>query len=317
MAMEFADYHDSIMRALDSHEAKSSARAESVKAEIHKHTTKGEKMGEVNNIFKGHGMGGGDGMFGGGGLAAGGLGGLILGALLGNRNGLFGGGLNGGDACNNTAANVVQELGQISTLSKLGDIQAAINLAACQTESTVERSAANTNQGVLAQTIALQQNMAADSIAQANGFAQTRDAIANSSAAMSSLVCQVNQNVLNGTAQTVAAVNADGEKTRALISSIENATLNRQLSDANAAIIELRNEGRLNERTRGIEINMSNNQAQAQAQTQAQLQNQALLTTLTGLIGEIQHIKATNQAFNFGSGTQLASPVNTNNNVRT
>ena len=80
MAIELQDYHDSIMSALDTHEAKSQARADAIKHEIHKHS-KGEKMSEVNNIFKGHGMGD-SGLLGGGGLAAGGLGGLILRAYL-------------------------------------------------------------------------------------------------------------------------------------------------------------------------------------------------------------------------------------------
>ena len=75
--------------------------------------------------------------------------------------------------------------------------------------------------------------------------------------------------------------------------------MNRQLSDANNAIIELRNEGRLNERTRGIEINMTNNQTQLQAQAQAQQQFQTLNGTLVTLLGEIQ--RNTQSVVNLGT----------------
>ncbi|CAB4132219.1 hypothetical protein UFOVP139_34 [uncultured Caudovirales phage] len=85
---------------------------------------------EITNVFKPHSGGGYDGLM--GGLGGGGLlGGLLIGALLGRGgNGLFGG--NGaGDGM------VVNEMTQISALSKLGDIQGAIPLAAAQTQNAI------------------------------------------------------------------------------------------------------------------------------------------------------------------------------------
>lgn len=105
------------------------------------------------------------------------------------------------------------------------------------------------------------------------------------------------------------------KKTRALIVSQYEATLNRQLSDANATVIELRSNERLNERARGIEINTTNNINQVQQQAQQQQQFQGLANLVANLANDLQYIRASNQAINIG-GTQTATPVNTNNNVR-
>lgn len=109
------------------------------------------------------------------------------------------------------------------------------------------------------------------------------------------------------------AVYNDGEKTRALITSQYEANLQRQLSDANAAIIELRSEHRLANAARGVEVNTTNNINQMQQQQQQQQQ----FDNLQRWIGVLtQQIRSNNEAINIGTGTLTANPTNTNTNVR-
>jgi hypothetical protein len=112
------------------------------------------------------------------------------------------------------------------------------------------------------------------------------------------------------------AISNDGEKTRALITHQYEATLNRQLSEANAALIELRGDSRIRESQRNIEITTTNNINQVQAQQQQQQQFQALAGLVSNLANDLQYIRATNQAINIGSGAMTANPMNTNTNVR-
>jgi hypothetical protein len=108
-------------------------------------------------------------------------------------------------------------------------------------------------------------------------------------------------------------ISADGEKTRALITNQYEINLQRQLADANAAIIELRGDNRLAERTRGIEVNTTTtvNQMQQQAQQQSQYGQLANMIWALG-----QNIRNDNAAINVGSGTQTSTPTNTNTNIR-
>lgn len=286
--------------SLKVHEANSTERYEMLRSDIHKlgkETIMSDGVQDkvdVQNIFKpgadGHGAGGNiwasvlpaimnsrhDG-FGGSG-AAWGLGGLVAGALLSGRRGLFGG---GGDGDNNPVF-------EIATTQGIGDVKASVALSAAQTENVVNTATNNINTSVLQQTISLQNQGFQSQLASQAGFAAVKDSVQATGV--------INLQATNGVALAVErsqgaviqAINADGEKTRSLITSNEIAALNRQLTDANAAIIELRNESRLNERTRGIEINMTNNQNQAQFQAQQQAQLQGVLTTLTALAGELQ-----------------------------
>ena len=105
----------------------------------------------------------------------------------------------------------------------------------------------------------------------------------------------------------------DGDKTRALLVSQNEANLNRQLGEANAALIELRSENRLAERSRGIEINTNQTVSQAQAQQQQQAQY-GQLANLIWSLG--QSIRNSDSAINVGSGTQTSTPTNTNTNIR-
>jgi hypothetical protein len=108
-------------------------------------------------------------------------------------------------------------------------------------------------------------------------------------------------------------VSNDGDKTRALITAQYEAALNRQLSDANAAVIALQSRFENAERSRGIEVTTTNNINQMQQQTQQQQQYGQLYNALWSLA---QNISATNQAINVGTGTQTANPLNNNTNIR-
>jgi hypothetical protein len=119
--------YQTIMDKLSKHESS----IDDLWAHYHKGSSKMHEYPEISNVFKPHagGMGGYDGLM--GGMGGGGLlGGLLIGALLGNRGG---GGLFGG----NGDGNGVNELTQVSTLSKLGDIQGSIPLSAAQTQNAI------------------------------------------------------------------------------------------------------------------------------------------------------------------------------------
>jgi hypothetical protein len=91
------------------------------------------------------------------------------------------------------------------------------------------------------------------------------------------------------------------------------ATLNRQLSDANSAVIALQARFDGAERSRGIEVTTTNNINQMQSQQQQQQQYGQLANMIWGLG---QSIRSTNEAINVGSGTLTANPANTNTNIR-
>jgi hypothetical protein len=108
------------------------------------------------------------------------------------------------------------------------------------------------------------------------------------------------------------AITTDGDRTRSLITSQYEATLNRQLSEANNALAELRGRHHLDSATRSIEVNTTNNINQMQMQNQQQQQMQALTGVIANLANDLQYMRATNQAINIGSGVLRANPTNTN-----
>lgn len=225
------------------------------------------------------GRGGGDGLFGGSG-GGGLIGGLVLGSLL--RNGGLGGlGGFGGEAV------ATQPNANMSIMSTLGDIKQAVAVSTSQME---------TSQALQSSTLQAQMSsIAAATVAQ---ISSVKDAVNSNTVALMQMINGVNTNISN-----------DGEKTRALITSQYEATLNRQLSDANAAIIELRSD----QRARTSEINVTQTVSQAQAQQQQQ-QQFANLTNL--LLDAVQNIRATNQAINIGSGLQVPTQTNSSANTR-
>lgn len=120
---------------------------------------------------------------------------------------------------------------------------------------------------------------------------------------------------------TASQIRDDGDRTRALIITQYENTLNRQLATAQAEIIELRNHDHNNRRSRETEINVTQsvnqnqNNLQAQQQQQQQFQILANLAAQVGnLANDIQVVRQTQSNINFGvQGTagQTATAANT------
>jgi len=239
-------------------------------------------------------MAGGDGLgFGsGGGL----IGGLILGSLLRQgRGGLFGG---EGDVA--VAPQSAQATANMQLMQSIGQVDKAVAVST----AAMEASQAN-------QTIGITNQLNAQTGSLASRVEGVKDVVNSNSVALMQQLNTVNTNMLAGFNQTQQVVQNDGDKTRALITAQYEATLNRQLTDANAAVIALQNRFENAERARGIEVNTTTtvNQMQQQAQQQAQYGHLANL-----IYGLGQNI--TNGAINVGSGTLTANPTNTNTSIR-
>lgn len=244
------------------------------------------------------GGGGGDGLFGGGG-GGGLIGGLILGSLLRNNGNLFGG---GGDGVAGATLRNPPEQNQanMDLMAGIGAVDKAVAVSTAAMEaSQAQQSAA----------IVGQFNSVTSSLA--TRVDSTKEAVTANAMVLSQQLNAVNTNLMATANETQKVVTSDGDKTRALITQQYEMNLQRQLADANAAIIELRGDNRLSERTRGIEVTTTNNINQMQQQQQQQAQFGQLANLIYGLS---QSIRDTNSAINVGSGTQTATntPVNTN-----
>jgi hypothetical protein len=258
---------------------------------------KGNIMAEVLSP-SGMMMAGGDGGLGfgsGGGL----IGGLILGSLLRQGNGgLFGG--NGGDATAALRSPPEQASANMSLMQSIGQVDKAVAV----NSATFEASQATQSLGITSQLASIASSLT-------NAVAGVKDAVNANAVSTMQQLNQVNTNMLVGFNQTQQVVQNDGDKTRALITAQYEATLNRQLTDANAEIIELRGDNRLQSATAGITLNNTNNINQMQQQQQQQAQYNHLASLIYGLGQNI-----TNGAINVGSGTLTASPTNTNTSIR-
>jgi hypothetical protein len=227
------------------------------------------------------GGGGGDGLFGSGG-GGGLIGGLILGSLLRNNGNLL-----GGDGAGGAAGAVLRSPPE----------QVTANMSLMQAIGMVDKS-------VAVNAAAFEASQATQSLGLTNQFN-------NQTAALSQQLMQLNTEVMENRYELAKDIATDGAATRALIVAQYEATLNRQLGDANAEIIALRNRSALDSATNGITLTNTNNinQMQQQAQQQAQYANLAHL-----IYGLGQNI--TNGAINVGSGTLTANPTNTNTAIR-
>lgn len=115
------------------------------------------------------------------------------------------------------------------------------------------------------------------------------------------------------------AIRDDGDKTRALIVRQYEDTLNRELSEARNALVELRSAGRVRE----SEINITNTntatatQLQVQAQQQQQLQVMAaLVAEVRNLANDVQVVRQTQSNVNFGvQGASTQGQQASNNRV--
>lgn len=126
---------------------------------------------------------------------------------------------------------------------------------------------------------------------------------------------QAAQTACNVDRQSMAiqqAIHADGEATRALITSNTIAELNQRLTVSQQEALELRQRNDRDRDRHGVEITMTNNQNQLQQQQQ--LQFQAINHQIAGLFGLIsQRNYATNSTVQVGNtGAATAGPQNNN-----
>lgn len=246
-------------------------------------------------------MSGGDGLgFGsGGGL----IGGLILGTLLRNQGGLFGSN-DGAAAAALGGARIPPE--QSTANMQLMQSIGAVDKAVAVGTAAMEASQANQTIGITSQL-----NNITASIA--NRVDGVKDTVNSQAMVLAQQMNTLNTNVLQTANETQRTVTEDGDKTRALLTAQYEAALNRQLSDANAAVIALQTRFENAERSRGIEVTTTNNINQMQQQQQQQAQYGQLWGALWNLG---QSIRDNNSAINVGSGTQTATNTPTNTNIR-
>lgn len=262
--------------------------------------------------------GGNDGGFGmGGGL----IGGLVLGSLLRNGN-LLGNGTGVGvqEGCvtpsNLSAqlAGVTDTLQNTSVMQTLGDIKASVPLA----ESQVQLALAGATSDIRGHIGAVENTLVQGQMAINQNVSNAIAASLASQGAIKETVLTTGAANLQATANAQfalsQAIQNDGEKTRALITSFENANTQRLLGERQDLINELQAEGRRRDDRHGIEINMIQNNNQQQLQAQQQQQQIANLTAC--LHGVSQLAQATNQQLIIGNtgvatgGSQHSNPVN-------
>lgn len=265
----------------------------------------------------------------------GGSGGLLALALLAGRGG-FGndwnrGGNWGGDNCvtNSTftagITGVTDAIQNTEVMSSLGDIKAAIPLAEAQVQLALAGAQADINANVFNASQSINANIATGLQTAIQGQAGINKNISEAISASLASQGAIKETVLTtGAANLQAtlqakfdltqAISADGEKTRALITSFENANIQRLLGERQDEINELRAEGRRRDDRHGIEINMVNNQNQQQLQFQ---QQQQMISNLHGRLCEVDQIaRATNQQLIIGNtgvttgGAQTSNPTN-------
>jgi hypothetical protein len=241
-------------------------------------------------------MSGGDSLFGGGGL----IGGLILGSLLRNNGNLLGGdGAVGGAVLRNPPE---QNQANMDLMAAIG----AVDKATAVATAAMEASQANQTIGITSQF----NNTTASLAARVEGVKETVNA---GTMILAQQLNGLQQQVMENRYELSKDINNDGDKTRALITAQYEATLNRQLSDANAAVIALQSKLDNGVVARGVEVTTTNNINQMQQQQQQQQQWGHLYNAIWGLA---QNIRSNNEAINVGSGTLTANPANTNTNIR-
>ena len=259
-----------------------------------------KKMAEILNPSGMMMTGGGDGLFGGGGGL---IGGLILGSLLRNNGNLLGGGDGAGAALGATLRNPPeQNQANMDLMAAIGAVDKSVAIST----ATMEASQATQTLGITTQL----NNVASSLAARVDNI---KDVVNQNSVALMQGQAAINQNIMENRYELSKDISADGEKTRALITQQYELNLQRQLADANAAIIELRSREYSGAAARGVEVTTTNNINQMQQQTQQQQQYSQLASMIWGLG---QSIRSTNEAINVGSGTLTANPANTNTNIR-
>lgn len=275
--------------------------------------TKGANMADMMdgvNLFTG-GSGGGAGTMGAG-LGAGLLGGVLGGALLGNRRGgLLGGddGYVGGAGPHHaTTSDVQNTVNDAAIMTQLADIKAAVPLAEGQVQlalagaqmaltSTINDGTSSIIAANGSGVSTIMSNLNMQTQLNTKGFSDAQLQLANTGFA---LMDATKQNRFDIT----SAINNDGDKTRALIQSIDKSNDSRLITTLANEVSELRGDRRMDAARESITITNNNNATAIAQQQQAQQQAQQLLVLnaqLQALVQQNQHIQQ--GVLNIGSGT--------------
>jgi hypothetical protein len=273
----------------------------------------GDDMVDTTNLFAVPAMGGSGAMGGaiGGGLGAGLLGGILGGALLGGNNGGLLGGRNGAGV----AIDPWQNQANMSLMAGIGEVKAAIPAAEGQQQLALAGAQMNITNAVSASSGAIigavsafessvMSNLNMQTQMNQKGFSDNVLATVNAGTANMIATKELSAQTDRNSWAVTQAITADGDKTRALIQSIDKTNDSRLITTLANEVTELRGDRRLSEATGNITIS-NNNAATANAQQQqAQQQQQQIAylgSQLAALIQQNQHIQQ--GVMNIGSGT--------------
>lgn len=268
---------------------------------------------ETVNLFANpnNGMGGALG----GGLGAGLVGGILGTALLG-RGGLGGlGGVDGVVGAPATLQGVESVVNNAAIMSQLADVKAAVPLAEGQIQlalagaqmdlnNSISQSSASNIAAVSSLSTNLMNNLNMQTQMNQKGFSDTAATVVAQGTANLLATKDAATQALQSSWLLNQAITNDGDKTRALIQSIDKTNDSRLITSLANEVTELRNEGRLRATEGNITISNTNT-AQAVAQQQQSQQQQQQLAVLgahlQALYQQNQHIQQ--GVLNIGSGT--------------
>lgn len=195
-----------------------------------------------------------------------------------------------------------QNQANMSLMQSIGQVDKAVAVST----AAMEASQALQSAGIVSQL----NNVAGSLASRVDGV---KDVITSNAMHLAEKMCAVDKSVMENRYELSKDITHDGDKTRALITSNYQETLNRLLSEARNEISDLRNDyhGFRRAQENSLTVTQTVNQAQQQAQQQGQFDR------LYGLLADAsQSIRATNQAINIGNGRQTANPENTSTNNR-
>ena len=225
--------------------------------------------------------------------------GVALGALL-NTNYH---GHHGHNGFANNDWRTEQNQANMALMQSIGQVDKAVAVSTAD----MQASQATQSAGIVAQLNSI-------TGALATRIDAVKDVINGNAMHLAEKMCADDKSIMENRYELSKDITHDGDKTRALVNTQYQDSLNRLLSEARNEISDLRNDYNSFRRSsdNALTVTQTVNQAQAQSQTNAHFDR--LYHMLHG-VG--QNIRDTNTAINFGAGTltNTNTPTNTNNNV--
>lgn len=267
-------------------------------------------VGQIQSIIKSLGDSGMGNLLGGSGAGSDGMGGGVLLGLLLGRSGILGGGV-GADGVASGSAAVDAAVASALASANQANNNSMLLLKDIQDSSQQIIAAVNTGDQTLLTTSL--QGQIANLQGQANILAGVESAkgtivnevhesesalgngISTLAAATAAAFGVVNTNNANQTATILSAVASDGQATRALIQSIETASLNREITVAQNEISNLRHHDAVS----ASGVNVTNNINQTAVATANATVQQQIVGLLGTLASTMQH--NTNSIVNLGT----------------